>query len=350
MTMEFYLFDVEQGQCAAVCLPNRKWCIFDVGRRASVSPVRWIVSQNTPSQDFLEQLFGPAQPFSFLKATISHLHGDHLADYRELLLRGIKFLRVGGLPGADRDYFLDLKSTVGGRAWSDVTDFLAQHGERFAATNNLPDYGVAEVTELSLSAAEARLIGGQANSRVNNTSIVSRINCYGYSILVCGDMEKEAWELVLNDRNYASSWIALVAKTNILVAPHHAHASGFSKTLMDIAEPDLVLASVASKDPSVDPGYSAVKGMTIGNKIHKLVTTRQMGGIHLTITQPSLFPLFSGKGQCFLNNLSPFKSKWVTDQNHAITFPPRELTPSRLVSRWTLDQERLCGRDLTRFE
>ena len=94
-----------------------------------------------------------------------------------------------------------------------------------------------------------------ANSKVNNASVVSRIECHGNSILLCGDMEKEAWEFVLNDAVHRLWWHPLVSEVDVLVAPHHGHKSGFSQTLSDLANPAIVLVSVASRDPSVSIQY-----------------------------------------------------------------------------------------------
>lgn len=83
MTAEFYLFDVDHGQSAALRLPNGRWCIFDVGCTSTFFPVNWIANREKPKQGggLLATLArSNAVPFRFLKATISHWHGDHLQD------------------------------------------------------------------------------------------------------------------------------------------------------------------------------------------------------------------------------------------------------------------------------
>lgn len=47
MNAKFYLFDVDHGQCAALHLPNGRWCLFDAGGTASFSPVQWVVGKAT---------------------------------------------------------------------------------------------------------------------------------------------------------------------------------------------------------------------------------------------------------------------------------------------------------------
>ena len=53
MTAEFYLFDVEMGQAAALKLPNGRWCMFDMGKSGLFSPVNWIINQSTNFQTLL---------------------------------------------------------------------------------------------------------------------------------------------------------------------------------------------------------------------------------------------------------------------------------------------------------
>ncbi len=57
----------------------------------------------------------------------------------------------------------------------------------------------------------------------NNASIVTRINVFGYSILLCGDVMKDAWEVITKD----PLWQQFVSNIDVLVAPHHGHSSGY---------------------------------------------------------------------------------------------------------------------------
>ncbi len=78
--LDFYLFDVDHGQCAAIRLPNGRWCVFDLGASATFSPIQWISWR----------LAG----VPLLQTTVSHLHGDHVADFGNLIAVGTEFLRL----------------------------------------------------------------------------------------------------------------------------------------------------------------------------------------------------------------------------------------------------------------
>lgn len=318
MTASFYLFDVDHGQCAALKLPNGKWCVFDAGCTASFSPINWIASRHpqiTPRSLLgmasaipqpiagVNSLLGgmgnaraggllglaaaaPPQTFSIYKATISHFHGDHIDDYETLLRYSPSFMRT--VNGIDQEYLQDCYSTCSDRSRPKVSGFVNSYSSSFSGTHRA-DYGEVSILELSLPANIARSVGGSANSRVNNASVVTRIDAYGNAILICGDLEKEAWDAIIADTGeYGQQWRPLLTNIDILVAPHHGHVSGYSTQLLNLAGPSVVLTSVVTKDPNVDSRYSQapVRGITIDNSPYSCITTRTKGHIKIDIARP----------------------------------------------------------------
>ena len=285
MSVAFYLFDVDHGQSAALLLRNGRWCIFDVGCTSTFSPVRWIAGKYRNPLSALA--LGNVPSFRFLKATISHLHGDHLADYANLLQYGPEFLKS---VDADQEYLADCYATCASESSkATIRGFVQGYGAGFSPAVSTPDYAGVQIGELCLPVAVARQIGGDANARVNNASVVTRIDVYGNSILLCGDLQKEAWEAIINDRgDYGSLWRPFLTGIDIMVAPHHGHRSGYSVDLLNLARPAVVLVSVVSRDPSVDGRYSQspVRGMTIGGTSYGYISTRQKGHIKINIQPP----------------------------------------------------------------
>jgi hypothetical protein len=290
MSFHFYLFDVNHGQSAAARLPNGRWCIFDAGCSSFLSPTLFIMGIEQRGKTLLtgSLLGGNVKPFNFLKATISHLHGDHLSDYRNIFLASPDFLRTVDY---DQEYLTDVFSSTAKESWDTISGFCQDYGSRYGAATAIPDYGATTIIERWLPIGLTRILGGSANSRVNNASIITRINCYGNSILLCGDMETEAWKFVLNTAFDKSFWRSLVSNIDILVAPHHGHAAGYSVDLMEVANPAAVLISVRSGDDEVDSRYSsnAVRGIIVNGASYKSITTRMNGTIHFEI-KPPLIP------------------------------------------------------------
>lgn len=268
MTTEIYLFNVDRGQCLAIRGDSGKWYIFDLGCCDAFSPLDWITEK-----------YGP--DISIEELTLSHYHGDHLGDIAK-----ISNLEVSNLNHVEHDamYITDCYSSN-----SQESHHLLRNAIRYAYNFNhsslYDDDKEIEIIHKALPMSEVQEIGGSYNNRVNNSSIVSRINLSCLSILVCGDMEKSGWSHIFNKSWYArSKWKSIVKNIDILIAPHHGHSSGYSVDLMRTANPSVVLASVASKNPHVEGRYSDhqfVKGWDIGGETKKLLTTRNDGHIKI---------------------------------------------------------------------
>ncbi len=270
MSLEFYLFDVDHGQSAALRLPDGRWCLFDIGRTDSFSPTK-----------FLRKITGQGDQFRYYKGTVSHWHGDHLADHVEFLKAAPEFMRT---VAADKEFIKDVEQSSAEGSFEEICTFRNQYLQKYTLTN-VANYGPGiSIQELSFPVSVARSISSTPNSAVNNASVVTRISCYGYSILICGDMEAEGWDYALNHSVDKLIWRQQVANIDMLVAPHHGHASAYSTDLMKLANPVVVLASVKSGDENVDSRYSEIRGMTIGGQPYKMISTRQKGTVRVNVS------------------------------------------------------------------
>jgi beta-lactamase superfamily II metal-dependent hydrolase len=284
MNAEFYLFNVDHGQSAAMHLPNGRWCIFDLGRTADFSPVNWI-AERAGAYRAAALLYPSMQSqFRIFKATVSHLHHDHLADYGNLFLFGPEYMRTVMF---DQGYLADSLESSSEESRPSVVNFAQRFSSGFSGSVQA-DYGNVQIREFSLTVAAARPIGGSANSRVNNASLITRIDVYGNSILICGDIEKESWDTIFGNPILSSTWRSMIENVDILVAPHHGHASGYSVDLLNMAKPAVVLVSVVSGDPNVDTRYSQspVRGIRIDQTDYSSITTRKQGHIKVSIQPP----------------------------------------------------------------
>ncbi|MGH7551579.1 MAG: hypothetical protein ACREMQ_00955 [Longimicrobiales bacterium] len=286
MNATFYLFDVDHGQCAALQLPDGRWCMFDAGRTASFSPISWLAAKNGATE--YASLFAPApspSPPCIYKATVSHLHGDHIADWPSLRRFGPDLLRTVAY---DRQYLADVAASSASGSLDALQALTQDHVNSFGPARQIPDYGGSLIYERELGVDIARSIGGPPNSRVNNASVVTRIHCHGTSILLCGDVETEAWKYAFTQSFHFDDWRRLVSGVDVLVAPHHGHSAGFSPELLRLANPRVVLVSIRSRDEHADERYSDsafVRGELINGETRRCITTRQSGHIRLSLTQ-----------------------------------------------------------------
>jgi beta-lactamase superfamily II metal-dependent hydrolase len=269
MSLEFYLFDVDHGQSAALRLPDGRWCLFDIGRTDSFSPTK-----------FIRQISGRGEQFRYYKGTVSHWHGDHLDDHDEFLKAGPEFMRTVAV---DDEFIRDVQKSSADGSFEKICTFRNHYIKNYTITNTA-NYGpFVGIQELSLPVGVARSVSSSSNSAVNNASVVSRISYYGHSILICGDMEAEGWDFALNHSSEMALWRQLVANVSVMVAPHHGHATAFSTDLMRLANPGVVIVSVRSGDDHVDSRYSAIQGITIGNEEYKMISTRQKGTLKIAV-------------------------------------------------------------------
>lgn len=299
MSASFYLFNVDHGQCAALRLPNGRWCIFDAGCTSSFSPITWIAAAVTIPRytSPLAAALAIPQTFGIYKATVSHLHCDHLDDYVTMFRYGPELLRT---VAPDTGYLTDCMNTCADGSWAKVNGFLQHYGQTFGTTTTGADYGGAVISELSLPVDVARSVGGDANARVNNASVVTRIDIYGNSILICGDVEKEAWQAIIADTgDYGRLWRPFLSNVDVLVAPHHGHRSGYSVDLLNLAKPSVVLISVTSRDEHVDSRYSGtpVTGLRIGETDYHYISTRKQGHVRIDIAPPANSLMIGARGK-----------------------------------------------------
>lgn len=273
MATDIYLFNVERGQCIAIKDNSSKWYIFDIGCSDSFSPISWIIEKEGEGVD-IEQL------------TLSHYHGDHLGEIDKIYRLNVSSLYH---VGHDDIYLTDCYESNSNESGSLIRKTIRYISDFEAPFRLFYGGGELEVSHQCLTMQETREIGGSTNTKVNNSSIVSRINVAGLSILICGDIENSGWDYIFNKNwLYRGDWDSLIENVDVLIAPHHGHSSGFSVKLMQSAYPSIVLASVASKNPHVDSRYSMpdfVKGWNLGCETRRLLTTRNEGHIKITVTE-----------------------------------------------------------------
>jgi beta-lactamase superfamily II metal-dependent hydrolase len=134
----------------------------------------------------------------------------------------------------------------------------------------------------------------QLNIKIrNNSSIIQYLKYKGISILFAGDLETPGWDwLTTNNESFKKM---MKQGINILIAPHHGHKSGFSKSLFDLTgKVDVIIHSKGSEGnvdgTDVASQYSNYsKGITytaLNNKSNykgNVLTTRSNGDIFIEI-------------------------------------------------------------------
>lgn len=277
-TLRVIIFDVYKGSCVFVRSPNGYLFLIDCDRTAGFSPVRYIGQHEV----------GGARKwkgYELAKFTLTHHHGDHLEDIESLLQWKPCILLK---PEGDQEYWDNVSQA--NQAWARELILAFKQGfANYAITaTEVPDWGM-ELFETSLSTAEAVAISSSANSVTNNASRITVLEYRGKKITIPGDLEKEGWYTLLEDEGRGVALASALEGTDVYVAPHHGHRSGYCQDIVDIMEPSVVVASVESGNPYVDSRYSReeyVSGIVDtgdSSKIYRLITTRNYGSVFIDI-------------------------------------------------------------------
>ena len=268
MDMVLKVFDVAHGSANFLTSPTGRTELVDLGARADWSPLLHIYSTCIPYGRQLDRL------------VLTHHHGDHLDDVHNLPNRMPSLVVRRGLNGIYAQACRESNSP-GGQGKAEYFDSLfGGYIYENPAIQTVEAWGIA-ISSWILTEQQANSVTSSWNSMTNCCSFVRLYEHNGTKFLLCGDMEKEGMaELLATNAEMRGA----VQGVNVLVAPHHAHRSGFSTELMRaIGGPEIVIASMMSGDEHVDSRYSDsdwVRGVNWpGGRVTRLLTTRSNGAI-----------------------------------------------------------------------
>lgn len=268
--MIYKVFDVAHGSAHFLISPTGKTELCDLGAQSDWSPLDHIYRYYIPYGQRLDRL------------VLTHHHGDHVTDVYNLTpnrMPGMVLRRH--LTGRYEEASRNSNSTEGQRKAKHFDSLFSGYtGTVAPGAIGGNSWGI-EMPCWFLSESTADRVGGSDGGMVNCCSYVTLYNHQGTKILQCGDMEKDGMSVLLAAN---SDMVKAVRGTNVLIAPHHGHASGFSTELMQaIGKPQVVIASVMAGDEYVDCRYSDpqfVWGIPAADgSLVRLLTTRSCGAL-----------------------------------------------------------------------
>ena len=113
----------------------------------------------------------------------------------------------------------------------------------------------------------------------NNLSVVTFLNINGTGIVIPGDVEKEAWEKLLENPAVTNH----LQDIDIFIASHHGRENGYCRRVFDYCSPKLVVFSDSqiqySTQEMTNAYASHASGMLIDDRLRKVVTTRNDSNI-----------------------------------------------------------------------
>jgi competence protein ComEC len=264
------VWDVGHGSSISIKAPNGKTAMLDLGANTETefSPIEFTKTiWNLERLDFL---------------TISHPHVDHIRDILNLGLLDLQVFTGRTVPSEqlfkeqiaenDRE-LLKAYSELSGRFVGPVS---SDQDPRIGSWGDIAYFRHYLVEDADWE------------TEPNNTSIVTFYRIGTFTMLYPGDMESRGWSELLKKKDFVSD----LKTTCFLVASHHGREKGFSKEILDIAEPLLTIVSDSwFKDTSVTAWYSdlsygfEVKNDNTGKKEQrKVISTRADGRIIIDVS------------------------------------------------------------------
>lgn len=217
---------------------------------------------------------------------VTHPHRDHIED----VLRyenGNLDLRVSTLchnPPAE-DLLEEKMEEEDDEDFLEVAEAYQEFLSRFTEPSSIDPTSEdwargATFTTFSLNGDE---VSGQRYERMNNLSVVTVVERYGFKLVTAGDLMESGLETLLDDEDIRSS----VADADVLVAPHHGRESSYHPEFVDLVDPEMVLISDKSDDGNNHDGYYGPPKVPVLNEtkdemgLRDTLTTRQDGRLRV---------------------------------------------------------------------
>lgn len=255
--IELKLFNVGHGlSCMIREFPSNYITLIDLGADKNLSPLQELYNSGLRA----DQIF------------ITHPHGDHISEIDQMYHHAY---RPDGFYVQDYD-------------WEDVASKEQTHLQEKVRTlkkikSMIPSNGYrgeADLRYWHFTPNVAKKEYGESRY-INNSSLGIVYKWKIFKIAVLGDLESDALEGYCNSKEF----VDFAKGTDLLVAPHHGHTSGFPELWVEkIGKPYLTLVSIKASDPYVCKKYQKPdfnKGVKINNSIRYTLTTRQDGTISI---------------------------------------------------------------------
>jgi competence protein ComEC len=273
MTAKFKFWDVQHGNACFVETPTGKRLIVDCGTGSYIKPTDKTFSP-------LGYLWHRQGVRRLDAAFITHPHRDHIDD--------IAYLAAFNPAKVVAPRHLTTQDIAQGNKPED-RDSLAKYQAVLArfpqAIHPLLDDPMVPVNSgMSIQYFQPKAL---ASSNLNNHSLVLVFSYAGSKILVPGDNEEASWSELLKNPTFVEA----IRGTNVLLAPHHGRAAGYSAELFRHINPQLIIISDGSaSDTSATSrycdratGWQVFRRSDQTSSIRKCVTTRSDDFITVTL-------------------------------------------------------------------
>jgi len=124
---------------------------------------------------------------------------------------------------------------------------------------------------------------GGSFTDTNNISLVTFLTCGDVKFIIPGDVEQNGWEGLLAQQGFSAE----LSEVDIFVASHHGRENGYSREVMNIAQPSVVVCSdspvVHSTQEMANTYGRHCSGIMFNGSERKVLSTRNDGTFTWTL-------------------------------------------------------------------
>ena len=262
LNMEFKIFDVRHGFCAAL-IGNNHLTLIDCGHDNNYedTPLEWLYSNGYRHIDSL---------------IISNFDQDHISD--------IETIRDNFTVGK-----LVINRTISKEELQKLklkNGYITDQMNVVLANMEIPNFTPASEAEISIPEAQFNFynIIYPYETDTNNLSLVTFIQFGTSKILYAGDLERKGWSRFLT----STAFLSHLRKVNVFIASHHGRENGYCREIFDYCSPEIVIVSdqertYGTQNHDLYSKHVQGDGLNFGTilvpKYRKVLTTRNDGDI-----------------------------------------------------------------------
>ncbi len=258
--MKFTIHDVGHGFCAHLQHDNGNVMLWDCGHKSN--------------PEYRPSIFLPRLGVNRIdKFFVTNYDEDHISDLPNLI-QSIPITRVHRNISITPQQLRSLKLQTG--SLSSAMQSLLAMLDRY--NDFSPESALAEAPFPNVS-VNTYCCSYPEFTETNNLSIVTFLNINGTGIVIPGDLEKRAWESLLEDPAFQYE----LKNVNIFIASHHGRENGYCRQVFDYCHPDIIVFSDSqiqySTQEMTGVYASHASGMLIDGRLRKVVSTRSDSSI-----------------------------------------------------------------------
>ena len=111
----------------------------------------------------------------------------------------------------------------------------------------------------------------------NNISVVTFLDCDGLKFVIPGDVEKQGWEKLLEDRSFQEE----LRSVDVFIASHHGRENGYFRAVFDYCSPNVIVFSDSAIKHATQEMANTYRnhasGITFNGETRYVLSTRNDG-------------------------------------------------------------------------